>query len=83
MKKYDQLKKYGMTTEDALEITKSCHICGIDLLSIKKICIDHDHKTNKVRGILCNTCNAGLGMLGDSREGLERALRYLNSPPLY
>lgn len=39
--------------------------------------LDHDHKTGKFRGWLCSTCNTGLGKLGDSIEGLERAIGYL------
>jgi len=39
--------------------------------------IDHDHTTGVVRGVLCKPCNTGLGLLGDSEEGLSRALDYL------
>jgi len=39
--------------------------------------VDHDHLTGEVRGILCINCNLGIGKLGDSIEGLERALAYL------
>lgn len=39
--------------------------------------IDHDHVTETVRGLLCSTCNTGLGKLGDSAENLRRALAYL------
>ena len=39
--------------------------------------VDHDHKTGKVRGLLCNQCNRGLGMLGDTKEAVERVLNYL------
>lgn len=39
--------------------------------------VDHDHKTGKVRGLLCSNCNSGLGKLGDTRESILKALRYL------
>ena len=39
--------------------------------------IDHDHSTGAFRGWLCRRCNVGIGLLGDSVEGLERAIRYL------
>ena len=43
----------------------------------KKICVDHCHKTGKVRGLLCSECNVGLGKLGDNIEALQRAIEYL------
>lgn len=42
--------------------------------------LDHDHKTGCARGYLCNGCNRGLGMLGDSIEGLTKAINYLKNP---
>jgi hypothetical protein len=41
------------------------------------LCSDHDHLTGLTRGWLCTSCNAALGHLGDSVEGLRRALAYL------
>lgn len=40
--------------------------------------VDHDHKTNKVRGLLCQSCNSGLGLFKDSIELLNKAINYLN-----
>lgn len=51
-----------------------CPICSIELLFPH---IDHCHTTGKVRGILCNTCNTGLGKFQDSVEQLQKAIRYL------
>src|ERR1700742_4590865 len=39
--------------------------------------LDHDHTTGKFRGWLCNKCNAGIGMLGDTALGVRFALAYL------
>ena len=39
--------------------------------------IDHDHKTGKVRDILCGLCNKGLGQFSDSIEKLQNAIKYL------
>jgi hypothetical protein len=39
--------------------------------------VDHDHKTGKVRGLLCGTCNSAIGFLDDSEVLLKRALAYL------
>lgn len=43
----------------------------------KMLAIDHDHKTKKIRGLLCSRCNAGVGYFGDSIHNIEAALRYL------
>jgi hypothetical protein len=40
-------------------------------------CIDHDHETGKVRGILCAQCNKGLGCFRDSAQVVRRAAQYL------
>lgn len=41
--------------------------------------VDHDHKTGKVRGLLCHKCNAAIGMLRDSIEILNFAIEYLKN----
>ena len=47
-------------------------------VGVKKLHLDHDHKTGRFRGWLCTPCNRGLGAFGDGREGLENALRYVS-----
>lgn len=55
-----------------------CGICGgFDPKGRGRFIVDHDHKTGKVRGLLCNDCNLGLGKLGDNVELLRRAVAYL------
>lgn len=75
-KNYYRFKKYGITKEDFdLMYNGYCDICCIP---IEPDChIDHCHKTGKVRGLLCNTCNKGLGLFKDSKVILREAIRYL------
>jgi len=58
-----------------------CAICGKDTDEVGNLHIDHDHETDRVRGLLCNTCNSGLGKLRDSVDLLEKAIAYLKNPP--
>ena len=51
--------------------------------SVKWLSIDHDHNTGKVRGLLCNSCNTGLGKMGDSIKVLESAIKYLKKEGSY
>lgn len=55
-----------------------CNICEIELPSnTKHIHVDHCHKTNITRGLLCASCNKGLGFFKDSIINLEKAISYL------
>jgi len=56
----------------------ACAICRIKQSGFTSaFCVDHDHDTNAIRGILCPCCNRGLGLLGDSIRMITRALAYL------
>jgi hypothetical protein len=57
-----------------------CKICGKPETAINKkyLCIDHDHGTLKVRGLLCDNCNKGLGCFKDDIEALKKAIEYLS-----
>ena len=56
-----------------------CAICRVDELGSgkKSFCVDHDHKTMKVRGILCTKCNTMIGVALDDVEILRSAIAYL------
>jgi len=54
-----------------------CAICKRCCVSGRRLAVDHDHKTGKVRGLLCGRCNTGLGNFTDSIEFLEEAIKYL------
>ena len=56
-----------------IEEVKNCVICG----SKEKLVVDHDHKENKIRGMLCHHCNRGLGHFRDDPMLLEFAAQYL------
>lgn len=70
-KEHRILRKYGITIEDKRRIYKKqnnqCVGCG-SKKSIYKICVDHNHKNGEVRGLLCRTCNAAIGLLGDDNS---------------
>lgn len=51
--------------------------CGICSTYAEVLCVDHDHKTGDVRGLLCSPCNRSLGQLGDDIESIKRTLEYL------
>jgi len=54
-----------------------CASCGTTNSGRHRFAVDHDHATNFIRGLLCHQCNKGLGSLGDSIEGVQKALDYL------
>jgi hypothetical protein len=80
-------KKYGLTKEEfdklILEQNNKCKICHREFeahLSDRQVRhIDHCHKTGKVRGILCNPCNRGLGCFKDNIKFLHSAIDYLEN----
>jgi hypothetical protein len=75
--------RYNLTEESYIELYSSqkgkCAICEelYILGSPKGLYIDHCHKTNRVRGLLCSTCNSALGKFKDSESILKRAIEYL------
>lgn len=59
--------------KNILATTFSCTICGKE----DKMVVDHNHKTNEIRGLLCNHCNRGLGHFKDDPDLLEYARIYI------
>ena len=53
-----------------------CAICNIKFT--KEPHADHNHKTGKLRGLLCRNCNCGIGMFKDNPKLLKRASVYLS-----
>jgi uncharacterized protein YlaI len=61
-----------------------CAICGShESLFKKKLYVDHDHNTNVIRGLLCESCNHGLGKFKDNTVILENAINYLKNTNIY
>lgn len=73
-------KRYSITVDeyDALHAAQQ-GICAICKSETDKLVVDHDHNTGKVRGLLCNTCNLGIGGLKDSPTILLSAIDYLET----
>ncbi len=71
---------YGLSGEEYIALMKNstnCEICKVPL-SNKEKCIDHNHKTGKVRGVICSKCNSALGKIYENKDSLLRAISYLN-----
>ncbi len=69
--------KYKIKEDDLKEMFRDtqCKICGSKI----GLVVDHCHTTNKVRGILCQKCNSGLGFFKDNIDSLNNAIKYLVS----
>lgn len=72
---------YGMTEDDFQRLLKRqesvCAICHQKCRQRETLCIDHDHTTGKVRGLLCQDCNHIIGLAKDSPERLRAAATYV------
>lgn len=78
------LAKYGVSADQFEELVVlqdgKCAVCGGKPNGGKKrLCVDHNHTTGKLRGLLCDCCNRGLGLLKDNPNILEKAIAYLRS----
>lgn len=71
-------QNYRMLPEDFARMYHGqkgcCAICGVETPNLH---VDHCHASGFVRGLLCQDCNIALGRFKDSRESLQRAIRYL------
>lgn len=75
--------RYGITLDEYHAMLGAqrdcCAICGREALAAGGLVIDHDHDTQKVRGLLCRACNSGLGCFVDNPLLLQAAQAYLNA----
>ena len=74
------LVKYNMNLKDYDKLFAAqngiCVICG-NPPNGRNLCVDHNHITGEVRGLLCRNCNSALGLFGDSLDILVTAAEYL------
>lgn len=78
-----RLDRRGVTCEWFEEHSKGgCEICGSTHMYKKSLCIDHDHRTNEPRGILCDNCNRLLGLAKSDPDLLRKAIEYLEKVTL-
>lgn len=86
IRNYDLNKSYGIGIEEyniMLDAQNSCcKICDRHLTEVndkhkKNLCVDHCHTTGKIRGLLCDRCNRGLGFFHDNIDLLEKVVNYL------
>lgn len=79
-------KKFGLSAEAYEQMVKdqngACAVCEKPEIrtrggKIKKLAIDHDHKTGKVRALLCCDCNTSLGLMEENPDRLRSLIRYI------
>lgn len=73
--------KYGLTPQEYLDMHRlqegKCAICNEKPKTVRGLHVDHCHKTNRVRGLLCHGCNTGIGALKESQKIFMNAIKYL------
>lgn len=84
-RRYKTLRKYGLVEQQYIELLAAqknvCAICQISSPGdsrFGRLSIDHEHKTGKVRGLLCAKCNKAIGLLHDDPEIARRVVAYLS-----
>jgi hypothetical protein len=74
--------KYGMTPEDKSYLylmQKECCATCLEFVELEKIHVDHCHKTGRVRGLLCSSCNKALGLVKDDPLTCQNMMNYLQA----
>ena len=76
-RKSELRRKYNLTPDEWLQLYKvhggHCALCT----RTKRLHLDHDHETGRIRGFLCPYHNTALGAFGDNKAGVLRVLAYL------
>lgn len=74
-------KAYGLDLDECERVYDSrtkCDICETGFNGGTQKNLDHDHKTKRIRGVLCANCNLAIGLLNDDPPVLSRAIEYLD-----
>lgn len=73
--------KYGTSEEEYRKLLElqlgGCAICKQPCKSGNRLAIDHNHKTNEIRGLLCHNCNVALGLMNEDENLIWNMLEYL------
>jgi len=76
-------KKFGLTAEqyEAMVVAQDGHCaqCSRRDMPEKRLAVDHNHKTGRIRGLLCDCCNRGIGLFNDDPVRLRAAADYLDA----
>jgi len=85
-RRWQRQKFYGLSIEDETVLLKkqnnACAICKKLFQTDSDYHVDHCHDTKKVRGLLCPSCNKGLGLFKDNPTALKAAAAYVESQGL-
>jgi len=78
------IKSYGITLDDYnrlfIEQEGCCAICGKHQSELNRpLFVDHNHETNQIRGLLCPSCNTGIGNFNDDIPTITKAIQYLTA----
>lgn len=76
---YKIRREYGITSQDYYSMLEDqnglCAICEVNITD-QKLCVDHNHKTGRIRGLLCRNCNLKLQIFEDE-QFMNKAFTYI------
>ena len=81
-KEYNLIKYYNLTLNQYNKMladqNSCCKVCGVHASNFTHgLYVDHNHKTNKIRSLLCTGCNAGLGHLKEDINIMKKLIKYI------
>ena len=81
VKDYQLQYKFGISLAEYITLSEQqkglCAICSSVCRTGRKLAVDHDHKTGKIRGLLCVPCNQALGQFDEDINKMKQAIEYL------